>query len=94
MSAGLSHTTLKGRGRVMNVPPKRFTAGITTIARHDLGIETGPQVLGGDWVRDGAAVAIIKDAMSRDVSRSAPETADSFKIAAERVQLRLLLTSF
>lgn len=79
---------------MMNMPPKRFTAGITTIARHHLGIETGPQILGGDWVRDSAAVAVVKDAMTRDVSRSAPETADSFKVTADRVQLGLLLTSF
>lgn len=78
---------------MMNVPPKLFTAGITTIARHNLGIETGPQILGGDWVRDSAAVAVVKDAMSRDISRPAPETADSFKVAADRIQPGLLLTS-
>ena len=87
MGASLGHAPLKGRGGVMDVPPHLFVAKVAAIASHHLGVKTGAQILGGDGVGDGAAAAMVKDAGPGDAGRFTPETAHSFEVTAELVQL-------
>lgn len=77
--ATLGHTTVKGRGRVVNMPPVALTAHIAAVVGHSLQIKASAQTFGGDGCGNGATVAAVKNAVTRHIRRFLPEAAQASK---------------
>ena len=75
--AALGHSALKGRRRVVNVPPVTFAAHVAAVTGHRLQVEAGAQVLCGNRIGNDTAVALIKNAVTRHIGRLLPEAAQA-----------------
>ena len=92
MGAGLGHAPLEGRGGMVDVPPDILAPGIATVAGHDLGVETGAQILSRNGIGDGAPITIIKNTRSIYLGRFVPKAPQASKVAAQIIH-RVLLYS-
>jgi hypothetical protein len=80
MRATLGHTSVKGRGRVVNMPPMTFAAHIAAVVGHGLQIKAGPQALGGNRLRNDTAITFIKNAVARYRGWLVPKAPHPFKV--------------
>lgn len=86
VGTALSHPPLKGRGRVMNMPPVALLPNVAAVVGHGLQIKTGAQAFGGDGLGDSATVALVKDAVAGHIRRLLPKAAQAFEITKKVIQ--------
>jgi len=90
MRTTLGHAAIEGRRGVVDMPPIFGATGIPAIRCHSLQIKAGTQTLSGNRFGDDAAVAVVKDTMSRNVGGLAPESANSLEKTEEVIQVIFL----